>query len=232
MRAAKMFGVGVALSAGLVGAGMANASPLLSLGGQGQTLTGGSGAYGLSTRAYGSFSWTSFQIDVTQTPGESLLALTIGGLKTSSAGTLGVSVYDDGFTFVPTGVGTGQRTSASTNGANTASGDNALIQGILLSDSNPLHSSILQSFTLQETAGTSSVASYTTPVSAASSVVGPYSLTLTASITLNTANTDVLNSASAGVAVTALPLPGSGPLALLGGAVMIGGLVLRYRIAQ
>ena len=211
MQTGKILGIGAALSAGLLAAQVASASVQLEVSNGGPTtaitLTSlGSGAYSASSSNYGGLTWNSLDVSVL---GPGALGFSVQGLTYNTSGEAIFYATGTGFTYLATNPNTLDST-----------GDNTSLQS-----SGPAGGGAI-------TASTGTNPNVTGLTGAG------YSLTYEAIFSFG-ASGDVYGTLAApaggtvsilGGVANAVALPGTGPLTLVGGLVLVGGLAIRRRM--
>jgi hypothetical protein len=260
MRTGKILGIGAALSAGLIAAHAASASVVTGLevesGASGViTFTQSSGAYGAgelyktSSSGYGVgastptgdtalFTWTNLKVTDSNS-GQSSLTFAISGLANPGNG-----VDAGAITFTATGTGfnyLGSNTltaSGATPYSGTSSSFDAVSQGGYASNTDTAFDSSGTS-TGQSGASVPTGSGTATPATGTATATGlsgtGYSLTYQTTFSLFDSGvygtpTAAGGTVSIGSPVNAVTLPGSGPLTIIGGLVMVGGLAIRRRM--
>ena len=253
MQTGKILGIGAALSAGLLAAHVASASVQLFLSGSSgyeylPTAPSSSSSYTTSSanNAFGGFSWSSITAAETSSSSGAVVTLTVNGLVNTTAGStspfdsLSIYAIGGGFAALPKSDNVKLQTiNSSGTYSDSSSNDQVSMQGIAAS-TNSSGSTFSNSQSYLALAGNASTGvSYTVP----ETVVGPtldalgapatYSLETLAAFTLSSTSS-VYNgtfvTTLTGAAPAAVSLPGSGPLTIIGGLVMVGGLAIRRRI--
>ncbi len=256
MRTGKILGIGAALSAGLIAANAASASVVTGVEvgfgispsqfllasaytAGGEVYTSGGGNYGIGTSTPSGdtelFSWTDLNISAT---GTASLNFSVIGLGFTSPG------YTS--TFFATGKGfnsVGPSVTLNSTGGGAYSGGSGSV-GVTqtgyaaASNAGYGRTDATSSDTLSGNGGGTFNSSSVSNSSVTDLVTAPYSLTyelkatpISSGVSLGTTADPVGGTVSIlGGSSNAVALPGSGPLTIVGGLVMIGGLAIRRRM--
>jgi len=231
MQTGKVLGIGAALSAGLLAAHVASASVSL------EVFHPGGGTYSTvslgSSGSYGGMSWSDVTATILNSGGTASLDLSFTGL--TGSGYLGFLASDTAFSETGTGLSLSASDSQTVT-AGSGSGDNFGLYGF--ADANNAAfgvpsvdvSSYPTGSVVSETSGASVVVGNGSPLTV--SLASNYSLTTNAVVALSSGSSynASFTTSVTGAAPAAVSLPGSGPLTIIGGLVMVGGLAIRRRI--
>ena len=242
MQSGKFLGIGAVLSAGLLAAHVASASTLTLeeyvVGGTtfGSTsLTGSAGSYSAGAGSYGALSWTGVSASVVNSGGTDSLSFTLTGL--TGAGYDGFLISDGSFSET----GTGLALSSSSAYSLTGGSSGGTIATVGFADKNNKLFGVPSNNSSSYPSGSvvsESSGAYSADTGSPSTLAisGPYSLTTNgifdnsftggSGVYTITATTSV----TGGAAPAAVTLPGSGPLSVVGGLVLVGGLAIRRRM--
>ncbi len=241
MQTGKILGIGAALSAGLLAAHVASASTALTLEEYSgtstfatATLSGSAGSYSASSGSYNGVSWSSVLATVVNSGGTASLQLAFTGLKGTPGSIADFLVSDTAFSET----GTNLTLSASYSQTITSGSGSGDIFGVVgFADSKNAAFGVPSGdaggypsgSVVSDTPGASSVSAGSLPTV---SLASNYSLTTNAQIQFFSGNTysATFKTSVTGAAPAAVSLPGSGPLTIIGGLVMVGGLAIRRRI--
>jgi hypothetical protein len=246
MRTGKILGIGAALSAGLIAAHAASASVQLEAYAVGSSaystlkLTGSAGSYSASSSSYAGLFWSSLDVTVVNSGGNASISLAFSGLH--GFGYYGFLTSDTSFPAV--GAGASLEASGTDSVTTNNSGTSDTFSAAGYADSNNNLFGVVSSTPYPANAVTASAGAHGAstssfgPGASANATISPislasaYSLTTNAIINLQSSNA---YSASFTTSVTggtpaAVNLPGSGPLTIIGGLVMVGGLAIRRRM--
>ncbi len=241
MQTGKFLGIGAALSAGLLAANVASASTLTleeyAVGGNtfsSIALNGSAGSYSSGTGGYLTMSWSGVAATVVNSGGTASLELEFTGL--TGSGYDGFLVSDSSFSET----GTGLTLSASSSSTATSGSGGGAFSPIGLADNNnslfgvpSADSSSYPSGSVKSESSGAYSASVSSPQTI--SISGPFSLTTNAIVNTEfTGGSSVYNitadTSVTGGTTSAVTLPGSGPLTIVGGLVVVGGLAIRRRM--
>ncbi len=241
MQTGKILGIGAALSAGLLAAQVASASVQLEVSNGGPTtaitLTSlGSGAYSASSSNYGGLTWNSLDVSVL---GPGALGFSVQGLTYNTSGEAIFYATGTGFTYLATNPNTLDSTGG--GGYTGSSSGIGLSQVGYAATSNAAFDTSGDNTSLQSSgpAGGGAITASTGTNPNVTGLTGAgYSLTYEAIFSFG-ASGDVYGTLAApaggtvsilGGVANAVALPGTGPLTLVGGLVLVGGLAIRRRM--
>ena len=241
MQTGKVLGIGAVLSAGLLAAHVASAATLtleeyvVGGGYKSTSLTGSAGSYSAGAGSYVGLSWTGVSASVVNSGGTASLSLSFTGL--TGTGYQGFLVSDTSFSET----GTGLTLAASSSSTVTSGSGGGVFSGIAFADKNNtlfgVPSSDSSGYPNNSVVAESSGAYSASPSSpqTVSSISSPYSLTTNGVVDTSLAgggstyNFTAVTSVTGGT-TSAVTLPGSGPLTIVGGLVVVGGLAIRRRM--
>ncbi len=241
MQTGKVLGIGAALSAGLLAAHVASAATLtleeyvVGISSFGTTsLTGSAGSYSAGAGSYRGLSWTGVSSTVANSGGTDSLSLTFTGLTGTAYD--GFLISDTSFSEM----GTGLTLSASSSSTATTGSGGGVFAPIGFADKNDklfgVPSGNISGYPSGSVVSESSGA-YSADTGSPSTVniSAPYSLTTNALVNTLASGGSSIYTVTATASVTggtasAVTLPGSGPLSLIGGLVVVGGLAIRRRM--